>query len=315
MNEAGLREGRLRICAVIVNYKTAGLSLDCADSLAGQLDPARDRIIIVDNASGPEECAWLLARLEALGLSGLTRLLPLAVNGGFSAGNNAGMACCAADYYLLANSDTLFRPGAVDGLLEACDLRPEAGLVSPGLEWPDGGAQVSCFRFPRPPSEAIRSADTGVVTRLLRRFDVPLQPRPEPSSPEWTSFACVLIRESACTRVGPLDDGFFMYYEDVDYCARVRAAGFDIVNWPEARVVHLQGRSSDTDERSAARKSLPAFYYRSRARYYRKHCGRAGLLAANLCWLAGRAVSKARELLTGRPRAVPLGEGAAIWTG
>lgn len=292
-----------RLSVVIVNYRTAELTADCVRSVAGQLDAGRDRIVVVDNASGEKHLAQLIGRLDAAAPDGLITIVPLDVNGGFSAGNNAGIKSCRARFYLLANSDTLFLPGAVTGLLEAASWYPDAGLVSPALEHPDGTVQVSCFRFPVPASELIHSAETGLVTRLLKRHDVPLPPVREPSHPAWTSFACVLLRDSVIDAVGLLDDGFFMYFEDVDYCHRARAAGFDIVNWPVARVIHLHGRSSGVDALTRAGDRLPDYYYRSRSRYYRKRYGAPGLIAANLCWLLGRTVSLARQLfgMRGRP--------------
>ncbi len=302
-----------RICVIIVNYHTAVMTAECVRSVAGQLDALCDRIVVVDNASGEPELVRLSRCLEATGHEDLITVLPLAANGGFSAGNNAGIRTCRARFYLLANSDTLFLPGAVGGLLEAAHLNPGAGLISPSLEELDGTVQVSCFRFPEPASELIHAAETGFVTRLLKQYDVPLPPLPEPSHPAWTSFACVLVREAVIDNVGWLDDGFFMYFEDVDYCHRARAAGFDILNWPAARVIHLHGQSSGMDAKTRARERLPGYYYHSRARYYRKRYGTPGLLAANLFWILGRAVSLLRQLLGKHGQPVMKHEFLDIW--
>jgi N-acetylglucosaminyl-diphospho-decaprenol L-rhamnosyltransferase len=303
----------VRLCVVIVNYKTARLVLACIESLRGQLDPGVDRVVVADNASGGDEVAVLARGLRAAGLEGLVEILPCAENRGFSAGNNAGLRHVDAACYLLTNSDTLFRPGAVTALLDAAHRHPEAGLVSPRIEFENGGAQVSCFRFPTPVSETIRSADTGAVTRLAKGHEIPLPVSEHASRPPWTSFASVLLRREALEAIGPLDEGFFMYYEDVDYCRRARDRGWDILNWPAARVVHLNGQSSDIEQRKRDRSRLPAYHYRSRARYFRKHHGRRGLLLANLCWLAGRAVSLPREAFLGKARGVYEREAFDIW--
>lgn len=306
---------RYRIGVVIVNYRTSGLTLDCVRSVAPQLDAGLDRIVVVDNASGAGEADRLSSRLAESGMADLVTLVPLSVNCGFSAGNNAGIVSCDAEYYLLANSDTVFMPGAVERLLQAAIENPEAGIVSPRLVGRDGTIQVSCFHRPSPLSETIRSANTGIVTGMLARFNVPVPASAAPSRPDWTSFACVLVRRAVVDSIGLLDDGFFMYYEDVDYCRRARAAGFDIVNWPAATVVHLQGGSSDVDERAAAMKRLPLYYYQSRARYFRSCYGRPGLVLANVCWLAGRAVSIVRQALGNQSRPVPRHEFINIWKG
>lgn len=302
-----------RICAVIVNYKTASMTRDCVATLAEQLDPSIDRIVVTDNASGREEYESLRREIASLRLGELVELLPLAENGGFSAGNNAGIRACEAQLYLLTNSDTLFRPGAVGALLAGAEANPAAGLISPRLEWDDGEPQVSCFRFHRPPAEAIHSANSGPVTRLLRSFDIPIEPVEEVTFPPWTSFACVLVRKEVFDAVGLLDDGFFMYYEDEDLCRRARNGGFEIVNWPSARVVHLQGKSSRVDSDSQEKKPLPDYVYLARSRYYRKHFGIPGWIRANLYWIGGRILSLLRQAILGTPRPVPRGESRGIW--
>lgn len=302
-----------KVCAVIVNYRTADLTRQCIASLAPQLESGRDLVVVVDNASGKGEAERLASIAADPVGKGLARIVLGERNGGFSAGNNAGIAAVKADFYLLTNSDTVFLEGAVQALLEAMERNPKAGIASPRLEFAEGGAQVSCFRYHTPLSEAIRSAGTGVVTRMLAGRNVPVQPVAGPSHPEWTSFACVLVRASAMEAVGPMDEGFFMYYEDVDYCRRMRAMGYDIVNWPASRVVHLQGRSSDFDSRARERKPLPDYYYHSRARYYLKYYGRTGLFLANVCWILGRLVSLLRQVLGDFDMPVSSDEHIGIW--
>jgi GT2 family glycosyltransferase len=304
-----------RLCIVIINYKTPRLTLDCILSLREQVDAGKDCIVVVDNNSGGNDLALIRQGIENNGLESLVTLIPSPENKGFSAGNNIGIRAVEADFYLLANADTLFRPGAINALLQAAAEHPQAGLVSPRLEWPDEEPQVSCFRFHSPFSEIIGSAGTGIITLLLKRYDVPLPTVDRISWPEWTSFACVLIRREVFERIGLMDEGYFMYYEDVDFCRQARQAGFPVLNRPEAHVVHLRGQSSGVKELQQKKKRLPTYHYRSRSRYYRKFYGPAGPLYANLCWLSGRMVSKLRELLMGKARTVPEHQFFDIWTG
>jgi GT2 family glycosyltransferase len=302
-----------RIGVVIVNYKTADLTLGCVESLRGQLDMESDHIIIIDNGSGKAEIRVMEDALDRMEMARFATVIALKNNRGFSSGNNRGIREICAKYYLLANSDTIFLHGAVTGLLDAAARNPGAGIFSPRLESPDGEAQVSCFRYKTPLSEMIRAADTGAITSLLRRFNVPILPIDCPAYPEWTSFACVLIRAETFERVGLLDENYFMYYEDMDYCLRARSSGIDIVNWPYSHVVHLQGRSSDIEASSLSGKKLPDFYYHSRSWYYLKHYGKMGLLFANICWLAGRSVSLMRQISNNKERPVPQAEYLGIW--
>lgn len=302
-----------RLCVVIVNYKTVALTMDCLTSLNDQLDYSVDHIVIVDNNSGGDDVAIITTGVEKRGLSRLVTIISSPANNGFSAGNNAGIKAVEAKYYLLTNSDTLFHTGSIAELLRAAENYPEAGLLSPRLEWKDGQPQTSCFRYHSPLSEFINSACTGIVTRLLCKFNVPLEIVEETSMPEWTSFACVLIRREVFQKIGYLDDGYFMYYEDVDFCRRAQKAGFKVVNYPYSHVVHLRGQSSGIKKMQHELKRLPTYFYHSRARYFTKFYGKVGFWATNLCWLAGRPFSLFREILFAKKRSLPENKHFDIW--
>ncbi len=286
-----------RLAVVIINYRTPDLVLGCLESLLGQLDPARDRVVVVDNASGDGSAETIEARLAAAVTGELVGLIRSRRNGGFSYANNRGIEAVEAQGYLLLNSDTIVRPGAVDALLACLQAEPDAGVIGPRLEDPDGTPQVSCFRDRSALSELIGAAGTGPVTRALRRYDVAIPVSDGPMDPPWVSFAAVLLRRQTVLDVGPLDEGFFMYLEDIDYCRRARRKGWRVVYRPDARIVHLRGGSSPVKRLAAARQRLPRYYYESRSRYFAKHYGVPGLWAANVCWMAGRAVALLRELV------------------
>ena len=304
---------KLRLLVVIVNYKTPGLVLGCINSLHGQLDYDVDHIVVVDNNSGGDEVYEMTTAVEKKGLSLLVTIIASHENKGFSAGNNIGVKAFGAEYYLLANGDTLFRELAITNLLNAAKKYPQAGIISPRLEWKDGEPQISCFRCHSHFPELIDAAGTGVITSLLHRYNVPLKIVEEVTTPEWTSFACVLIRSKVFQQIGYLDEGYFMYYEDVDYCRRAKKAGFELINYPDSRVVHLRGQSSGMKKLQREKKRLPAYHYHSRTRYYTKFYGRIGFWASNVCWLAGRSVSLAREILFGKKRTVPEYQYIDIW--
>jgi hypothetical protein len=105
-----------------------------------------------------------------------------------------------------------------------------------------------------------------------------------------------MIRREVIERIGPLDDGFFMYFEDVEFAFRAREAGWEILHEPAARVVHLRGGSSPVKSRAQLRKRLPRYFYESRTRYFYKLYGRTGLLAANSWWTFGWTISLFRSL-------------------
>jgi GT2 family glycosyltransferase len=117
----------------------------------------------------------------------------------------------------------------------------------------------------------------------------------------WTSFAAVCVRGEVFEGVGLLDEKFFMYYEDVEFCRRVRRKGWRIRHEPVARVVHLRGKSSPVKKCTEERLRRPRYFYSSRKTYYRRAYGPAGPLVANLFWTLGYAVSRCREIFGKKP--------------
>lgn len=287
----------MRLAIIIVNYRTPKLVIDCLISLQNEIEIGCDAVVVVDNASDDRSVEQIEKAINENNWKQWVQIVPSNVNGGFSAGNNIGIGTLKADAHLLLNSDTVVRPEAIKSLLEAMQAHPQAGLISPRLEWPDSMPQISCFRYHSPLSELINAAATGPITKLLNKYNVPLTLSDTPIEPQWTSFACVLIRCEVIEQIGLMDEGYFMYFDDVDYCRRARNAGWKILHWPEARVVHLRGGSGSVKADLAARKRPKPYLYASRSRYFTKFYGLIGLWIANLFWLAGRCISLSRELV------------------
>lgn len=288
------------LAIVIINYKTPELTLDCLESLFPNIDDLDAQIWVVDNASNDGSCEliqnWLDQQSEAD--SGKVTLIQSKQNTGFSGGNNYGVSQVEARYYLLLNSDTVVREGAINTLFETAKKEVTAGLISPRLEWPDGEPQESCFRFHSPLSELISSAKTGLVTWLLDTFNVPFSISETAGFYDWTSFACVLIRAEVFQQVGLMDEGYFMYYEDVAFAFHAQQAGWKVFHTPDAHIVHLRGGSSPVKSQAKQRKRLPHYYYESRTRYFYQIYGQLGLLMANICWTLGFGISSLRSLLS-----------------
>lgn len=306
---------------VIVCYQAVDLTVQCLESLEPEWAGLPGMSVAVcENGTGPEAAEALRREIHERGWGDRVELLPIDPNRGFSGGNNAVLRRelrkpDTPDYFLLLNADTIVRPGAMAAMLAAAAREPDAGVVSPRLEWPDGEGQVSCFRFSSPVSEFIDAAHTGPITRLLKRFDVPLRVFDEPTDVAWTSFACALIRGEVMRRVGVLDDGYFLYYDDPDYCRRVWRAGWRVHHAPAARVVHLRGKSNPVKSDTAARRRPPRYLYASRARFFTKAYGHAGLWLANAMWHLGRVIGATRDQLERRPPTACKKQWLDIWTG
>ena len=284
----------------IVNYRTGDMTISALKSVLEALGDNPAEIIVVDNASGDGSDDQIAFWIEASGDARL-RLVRSDLNSGFSAGHNKGIAAAPeADFYLILNSDAELRPGFFEAILAAAEARPEAGLIAPRLEWEDGRPQQSCFRFHSAASEFIRGAETGPVTRFLRHRVVALGIPPDPNEIEWASFACILLDGEMVRQLGPMDDGYFLYFEDSEYALRARRAGWGVVYAPEARAVHLRGGSGPVKAMSKAKKRMPRYFWRSRTRFFRQAHGPFGPLLGNLAWFAGRTIAHLR-LLAGMP--------------
>lgn len=283
----------------IINYRTGDLSINAAASALTALGDRDGLVVVVDNASGDGSddhiATWIAGQGDAR-----VMLIRSATNSGFSGGHNQGMAVDPdAAHYLLLNSDALLREDFFDHLLPEVAAHPKAGLFAPQLEWDDGEPQVSCFRFISPVSELIRGAATGPVTTLFRRRVTTLGHNPDPDQIEWASFACILLRGDMVRALGPMDEGYFLYFEDGEYGLRARRAGWGLRYQPKAKAVHFRGGSGPVKTIQAAKKRLPPYYWRSRTRFLRQGYGVLGPLMGNLAWMLGRAIARLR-LLTGR---------------
>jgi hypothetical protein len=304
----------IKLAIVIVNYRTPQLVIDCLKSLEGEVQSnPTTQVIVVDNNSGDDSLPVIEKAIQDNTWQDRVSLIPSPVNGGFSYGNNLGIKAIQADNYLLLNSDTIVRHGAIKSLLEALEKYPQAGIISPRLEWLDETPQISCFRDRSPINELINAAKTGIITKIFNKYDVPLPVSDQVMEVEWTSFACVLIRKEVIDKIGLMDENYFMYFDDIDYCRRTREAGWQIVHYPFARVVHLRGGSGSVKKDIATRKRPSAYLYASRSLYFAKFYGIFGLWLANLFWLAGRSISLVREIIEKKPPQTCELEARDIW--
>jgi len=245
------RHPRIGVSIIIVSFNARADLARCLESLHAAPPAASHEIIVVDNAStdGSVDAArrW----------SGV-RVVELGVNGGFAHANNVGLALAGGDDILLLNSDTIVPPGAIDRLIAELERDPAVAVVGPRLVDGAGRAELSFGRMIGPFNEARqkRLARSGAVEALTRARGYP----------DWVSGACLMVRRADAEAVGGLDERFFMYTEDVDFCAAIRARGRRILFAPDVEVVHLRGRSA-----ASAPAATAAAYRRSRLAFYEKH--------------------------------------------
>ncbi|WP_292414765.1 MULTISPECIES: glycosyltransferase family 2 protein [unclassified Methylophaga] len=288
----------LTLAVVIINYKTPELVKAVLESLKTEIDANSMQVVVVDNGSKDNSLNLFNIWVQENHAASWVKLIDVGHNTGFSGGNNIGIGSVQAKNYLLLNSDTIVRDGAIKLLLEAAERNSAIGMVSPRLEGVDATPQESCFRFHSPISELIKASSTSIITKIFSKFVVAQPVINKPGFYQWTSFACILIKAKVIEQIGLLDDEFFMYYEDVEFSYRAVKAGWKILNNPDAHVVHLRGGSSPLKTQAKLRKRLPRYFYESRTRYFYLLYGRSGLLAANLLWTLGAIIAYFRSIIS-----------------
>jgi hypothetical protein len=268
---------------VIVTYNSAQTIADCLAALDTNGLPGG--VTVVDNASSDGTAALVAERFPG------TKLIANPVNEGFARGANRGLRETRSEFALLLNPDAEVRPDAIRALLTFAERRPRAALIGPRLLNPDGSLQHSCFRFPN-----LRMVLTGFFGLLP--LDSPangryrLEEYAQPHQVEHLLGACLLIRRAAAEQVGLLDEGYYMYFEETDWCYRTHQAGWE--NWycPDATVIHHGAHSTSREP-----ERMSAEFHRSQARFYRKHYRPSLFLALKALSWAGVALWAARSTL------------------
>jgi GT2 family glycosyltransferase len=250
-----------RLSIVIVTYNSRGQIDACLGSLARTLPPLEHETIVVDNASSDGTAGAIRARWPAV------RVIDAGANVGFARANNIGIRLSSGPYVLLLNPDTEARSTAIGRLLDALESSPDAAVAGPRLVDGHGHAELSFGRMIGPFAELwqkflVRGNDAGVP--VIRRHVARLTRRTR--AVDWVSGACLLVRRNDAEAVGLFDERFFMYTEDVDFCASIRARGRTVLFVPDAEVIHFRGRSVASRPRATE-----AAYRRSQLAFYEKH--------------------------------------------
>lgn len=298
------------VAIIVVSYRSAVLTIDCLRSIQNQ--PARPglrlRCVVVDNASGDSPA--IAEAIAREGWGSWARLVTAERNGGFAYGNNVGMRTVYAegrpDYLHLVNPDTVLRPGAVDALVRFLDRNPTAGIAGSSFENADGSDWSIAFRFPTLLGEVESNLHIGLASRLLRRWQVPIAMGHEPRAVDWVSGASMMIRRELLDAIGGMDEAFFLYFEETEFCFRAKASGASVWYVPESRVMHIAGQSTKVTERNLAPRRLPGYWFESRRRYFARTSGTGYAVAVDLASLLAAWVCGAKCFLQRRsPREAP----------
>jgi hypothetical protein len=244
---------------VIVSYNSRDLLRACLTSIESE---PYNQVVVIDNASsdGSEE----MVRQDFPWVRAIKR----DKNEGYGAAANAAAASCSSEYVLILNCDTSLQPGTLQALADYLDQHPRAAIVGPALVNPDGTRQASCFPFPTPWETLLKETSLpSLIGRLSKngsdRFSTsPGQARVVP----WVLGAALAIRRSAFESVGGFDRSFFMYFEEVDLCYRLKKSGWETHFTPTATVTHIGGASTKQH-----RTAMAVQLYKSLCHFYRQH--------------------------------------------
>ena len=243
---------------IIVSFNARADLERCLASLHEPAPALPHEIIVVDNGSN-DGSADLARRWTDV------RLIETGSNLGFARATNVGIRASTGSNLLLLNSDTIVPPHAIDRLVEELRRHPDVAVVGPRLVDANGRAELSFGRMISPFNELrqkvlVRGQARPFVSRVVDRMTRQAQ------FPDWVSGACLLVRRSDAESVGLIDERYFMYTEDVDFCAAIRAKGRRILFTPALEIVHVRGRSA-----ASAASATDAAHRRSRLAFYEKH--------------------------------------------
>ena len=250
------------IDTIIVNHNTRAELLACLSSLESNPPAAVNRIIVVDNASSDQSVEAVRKTFPAV------EVIALTVNRGFGAANNVALATSSAEFVLFLNSDTVVPRGSID-TLHARALECRATAIGPKLVDDAGRPEVSFGPMLTPLAEwqqrrrvRMAASDGASARRAIARLVEHERPV------DWVSGACLLVQRAAAVAAGGFDERYFLYEEDVDLCAALRARGGTVYFTPRAHVVHLRGRSVT---RTSQPSGTASHYDRSHLAFYEKH--------------------------------------------
>lgn len=287
------------LVVVVLNYNMGELVVECLRSLEAEVQALAARVIVADNHSPDGSLGRVATAIERHGWGGWVQTLALPRNGGFAYGNNHAIQAALNDptirFVYLLNPDTVMHRGGIARVRDYLQTHPEVGIAGARVRWPDGELNSGPHTTPSPLSELANASRVG---RLKQRFG---RAAHDPDAPavdcDWVSGAAFCVRREVFETVGLLDEGYFLYFEEVDFCVRAKRAGWQVRYLRDAQVTHHEGQATGIHDG----KRKPTYWFESRRRFFSKTYGLGGLLAADLCWIAGRSLRLLRETATRTP--------------
>ncbi len=249
------------VAFIIVTWNAKDLVLDCLESLYKEVLAFDYEVIVIDNGSADGSVETLRQRF------GRARIIANEKNVGFAGANNQGLEVMNSRYAVLLNNDTIVLKGAFDRLLEFMDARPDVGVTGPLLVSPDYSKQNCFHNFPTLITEIFGVSMLRLV--FPKKYPGKRRNYTEPIETDSILGACLMTRKEVIEQVGVLDDNYFFFLEETDWCFRMKNKGWKVFHIPDVKIIHIHGAST--------KKKIPVEtwieYYRSNYRYFKKNKG------------------------------------------
>lgn len=290
------------VLIVIVNYRTPDLVIDCLRSLVPVVaQRAGTRVEIVDNFSADGSVEQIGAAIDFNGWRSWAAVRASPRNAGFAAGNNLALRPALQqrkppDYFWLLNPDTTVAPDALENLLRFLEEHPRAGIAGSRIFEPGSPGPIA-FRFPSLLSELDNGLGLRLFSILVRRWAIVQTLGERPARVDWVAGASMLVRREVLLAVGPMDERYFLYFEETDFCLQALRAGWTCWYVPTSRVTHFAGASTGLGSARAAASTRPKYWFDSRRHYFVKNHSRIYAAIVDLVWLGAHATRRLRKRL------------------
>ena len=274
---------RLDLSILIVSYNTKELLLKCLGSIVESILYFTFEIIVIDNNSSDGTIEAICKNYPQV------KIIVNKENVGFAKANNQGISLGKGRYYLLLNPDTMLLSQAIDSIVDFLDKNNDVGILGPKLLHSNFSEQISVKKFPFPIGEFMQSIflDKIIPKYFNAKFRDSFFGPNKPTKVDWVTGACLAIRRQVIEDTGLLDEHFFLYYEEVDFCYRAKKAGWKIYFYPSAKIIHIGGQSTKENEVF----SLVAGY-KSKLYFLKKHYSAEKIIAIEACTILGFRLRK-----------------------
>ena len=299
-----------QILTVTVNYKTPELTIKCIESVAREreLNAPTLTMCVVDNDSGDDSVGMIRAAIEQSGWSDWVEVIAAERNGGFAYGNNIAIRAALArsrekqpDFIWLLNPDAEARTGAGIELVRFMQAHPRVGLATGRSFGVDGQGKTAAYRHFTPLNEFLGQFQLGMLERLLPSSLLVIPTGDEPLRAVWLSGSSLMIRREVFDDVGLMDEGFFLYFEETDFCLAAGRAGWELWYVPASRIMHLEGAATGLTLDEVAKPRRARYWFESRRRFLLKNYGPIRTLLADTAHMVGFALWRLRRRIQNKP--------------